>query len=219
MRESKVLIAGSVFALLLALGCAPAGEEELEEAPIEEVEAPEEVFEPTPQTASATLTTADGAEVGTVTFTEGVAGVTVSAHFHDVEGDGQHGFHLHQNGECTPPDFTSAGDHFNPEQVDHACPPTTPRHAGDFGNVEITGGSGMLDQTTDLVTVAPGATSVVGKAVLLHAMEDDCATQPTGDSGGRWACGVVELGAGMEAETGLDEGEEGAAGGEGEPVN
>ena len=123
MRESKVLIAGSVFALLLALGCAPAEEEEIEEAPIEEVEEPEEVSEPTAQTASATLTTADGAEVGTVTFTETAAGVQVSADFHDVEGDGQHGFHLHQNGECTPPDFTSAGDHFNPETVDHACPP------------------------------------------------------------------------------------------------
>ena len=195
MRESKSLIVVSVVALLLALGCAPREEEvEEEPLPVEEVEEPEEVSEPEGQSASATLRTADGTEVGTVTFTEGfVPGVSVSAHFHDVEGDGQHGFHVHQNGECTPPDFTSAGDHFNPENVDHACPPTTPRHAGDLGNVEITGGTGASEQTTDLLTVAPGATSVVGKAVLLHAMADDCSTQPSGDSGGRWACGVVEL--------------------------
>ncbi|HLE82817.1 MAG TPA: superoxide dismutase family protein, partial [Thermoanaerobaculia bacterium] len=175
MRESKSLIVVSVVALLLALGCVPREEEvEEEPLPVEEVEEPEEVSEPEGQSASATLRTADGTEVGTVTFTEGfVPGVSVSAHFHDVEGDGQHGFHVHQNGECTPPDFTSAGDHFNPESVDHACPPTTPRHAGDFGNVEITGGTGASEQTTDLLTVAPGATSVVGKAVLLHAMADD----------------------------------------------
>jgi Cu-Zn family superoxide dismutase len=195
MRESKSLIVVSVLALLLALGCAPREEEvEEEPLPVEEVEEPEEVSEPEGQSASATLRTADGTEVGTVTFTEGlVPGVSVSAHFHDVEGDGQHGFHVHQNGECTPPDFTSAGDHFNPENVAHGCPPTTPRHAGDFGNVEITGGTGASEQTTDLLTVAPGATSVVGKAVLLHAMADDCSTQPSGDAGGRWACGVVEL--------------------------
>lgn len=197
MRESKSLIAVSTLALLLALACAP-GEEEASEEPIvtEEVAAPEEAFEPASQTAVATLATADGTEVGTVTFTETAAGVQVSADFHGVEGDGQHGFHLHQNGECTPPDFASAGDHFNPEGVDHACPPTSPRHAGDFGNVTISGGSGMVDLTTDLLTVASGARSVVGKAVLLHAMADNCSSQPSGDSGGRWACGVVELDAG-----------------------
>jgi len=196
MRQSKVLIVVSVLALALGFGCAPA-EDEVEEplGETEEVEAPEEVSEPQDQTATATLTTADGAVVGTVSFSDTEAGVQVSADFHDVEGDGQHGFHLHQTGDCTPPDFTSAGDHFNPESVDHGCPPTTPRHAGDFGNVEITGGSGMFDLTTDLLTVAPGERSVVGKAILLHAMEDDCSTQPSGDSGGRWACGVVELGA------------------------
>lgn len=206
MKASKVLTVISVLALLVGFGCAPA-EDEVEEEPMatEEVEEPEEVSEPEAQVASATLTTADGAEVGTVIFTESEGGVDVRADFHDVEGDGQHGFHLHQNGECTPPDFTSAGDHFNPENADHACPPTTPRHAGDFGNVEITGGSGTFDQSTDLLTVGPGVSSVVGKAVLLHAMEDDCSTQPSGDSGGRWACGVVELGGGTETEDGMDE--------------
>lgn len=216
MTRPKSLFVLSVFALVLALGCAPAEEPAEEEAlgEVEEVEEPAETtVETDATTATATLTTADGTEVGTVTFTETPAGVQVSADFHDVAGDGNHGFHVHETGECSPPDFTSAGGHFNPENVDHACPPTTPRHAGDFGNVSISGGTGLLDLTTDLVTVAPGDTSVVGKAVILHGGEDDCTSQPSGDAGARYACGVVEVeGGGMG---GMEEEDE-AMNGEGE---
>jgi Cu-Zn family superoxide dismutase len=177
---------------LAAFACTPPAEEAPEEVAAIEEEMPIEP-EPAPLTATATLTTADGTEVGTATFTQENGQTTASFHLTGVAAPGTYGIHVHENGECTPPDFTSAGDHFNPENVAHGCPPTTPRHAGDFGNVEITGGTGTSEQTTDLLTVAPGATSVVGKAVLLHAMADDCSTQPSGDSGGRWACGVVEL--------------------------
>ncbi|HSL83083.1 MAG TPA: superoxide dismutase family protein [Thermoanaerobaculia bacterium] len=215
MRRPKSLIVLSLFALVLALGCAPAEEPAEEEAlgEVEEVEAPAETtIQTEATTATAILATADGTEVGTVTFTETPAGVQVSADFHDVAEDGLHGFHVHEIGECSPPDFTSAGGHFNPENVDHACPPTTPRHAGDFGNVSITGGTGLLDLTTDLITVAPGPTSVVGKAVMLHAHQDDCTSQPTGDAGGRYACGVVEIeGGGMG-----DMGDHGGMHGEGD---
>lgn len=212
MRRPKSLIVPSLFALVLALGCAPAEEPAEEEAlgEVEEVEEPAETtVETEATTATATLTTADGTEVGTVTFTETAVGVQVSADFHDVAGDGNHGFHVHQNGECSPPDFTSAGDHFNPENVDHACPPTTPRHAGDFGNVSITGGTGLLDLTTDGITVAPGDTSVVGKAVILHGGEDDCTSQPSGNAGARYACGVVEIEGGGMGDMGEDEAMEG----------
>lgn len=214
MKHSKSLISLSLFALVLALGCAPAeepAEDEMDE--VEDVEAPAETaVVAEASVATATLATADGTEVGTVTFTETPAGVQVSADLHDVAGDGEHGFHVHETGECSPPDFSSAGGHFNPEGVDHACPPTTPRHAGDLGNVSIAGGSGLLDLTTDGITVAPGDTSVVGKAVILHEGEDDCTTQPTGDAGNRLACGVVEVeGRGMDdmGEAMNGEGEEG----------
>lgn len=198
MKQSRTLICGSVFALLLALGCAPAEEpmeeEPAAEAPVEDVEEPAEVTEQDAMVAGATLMTADGTEVGTVTFTEmPEGGVQVAADFQDVEEDGAHGFHVHETGECSPPDFTSAGGHFDPEGVDHACPPTTPRHAGDFGNVEVSDGSGSLTETSELITVTPGNTSVVGKAVILHAGEDDCTSQPSGDAGPRYACGVVAI--------------------------
>lgn len=218
MKQSKTLIALSVFALLFAFGCAPEEEayeeEPLEDTGYEEVEEPAETAAPGTGEATATLRTADGTEIGTVTFTQDTVGgsVQIQADFHDVEGDGPHGFHLHQNGECSAPDFQSAGDHFNPEGVDHACPPTTPRHAGDFGNVEISGGSGSVDQDSDLVAVAAGPDSVVGRAVILHDGEDDCTTQPSGDSGNRYACGVVTL---AGTEQGQLPGEEGAAGEEG----
>lgn len=196
---------------LAAFGCAPPAEEAPEEEVAIEEETPAGPEMAEPATATATLLNAEGTEVGTATFTEENGQVTASFHLTGVSaGPGTHGIHVHETGDCTPPDFTSAGGHFNPAGVDHACPPTTPRHAGDFGNIEIgEDGSGHLDITTDLVTVGEGPNSVVGKAVILHGHEDDCSTQPTGDAGDRLACGVVEAG-GMNGMNGMDhEGMEG----------
>lgn len=229
MKQSRSSIVLSVLVLLATFGCAPGNNEaemnnEMEDDAYEEVEAPMETTDMGTTEATATLTTADGTEVGTVTFTaDDMGGVSVSADFHDLSGDGTHGFHIHEGTECSAPDFTSAGGHFNPEGTDHACPPTTPRHAGDFGNVTLSGGSATLDADSDLISLEAGTNSVIGKAVILHAGEDDCTSQPSGAAGDRLACGIITAGDDsmmdegtvgeddMEMENGMaEEGDEGA---------
>ncbi|HKV07864.1 MAG TPA: superoxide dismutase family protein [Thermoanaerobaculia bacterium] len=155
--------------------------------------------------ATATLQGAPGDTdfTGTVTFADdGSGGLRVMADLAGVDTPGKHGFHVHETGECSHDaaggkHFSSAGGHFNPAGVEHACPPTDPRHAGDLGNIEVgANGAGHMEMTTTGLSLS-GPNSVVGKAILLHAGEDDCKTQPTGNSGDRIACGVVTMGSGQ----------------------
>ena len=178
-------------ALLTAIGCSkPTPEPQQEPAPPPpEVSAPET---PAPSIAVAQLHGAEGSSItGTVTFTQNGDTVTISATVSGV-GAGNHGFHIHETGECSG-DFTSAGGHFNPAGHPHGGPGQPESHAGDLGNITIgEDGSGTLDLTSSAVTVDPGPNSVVGRAVILHEKADDLESQPTGAAGGRLACGVIQ---------------------------
>jgi Cu-Zn family superoxide dismutase len=143
--------------------------------------------------ASATLQGAAGTSVkGTAKFTqEGDDAVHVVVTVENVS-PGAHGLHIHETGDCSSPDFESAGAHFAPTPDPHGDPTQGPHHAGDLGNLEVgEGGSGTVDATFEGLTVADGARSVVGRAIVLHADPDDLKTQPAGNSGGRIACGVI----------------------------
>jgi superoxide dismutase, Cu-Zn family len=185
----------SILALPLLTGCGPRREDPVEQPAA--ATAPEQDPASAPmeaaKTATATLQGAPGDAdfSGTVTFTQEAGGLRVVADLAGVDKAGKHGFHVHENGMCEH-DFTTAGGHFNPAGVEHACPPTEPAHAGDLGNVEVSNGSGRAEMMTNLLTL-DGPNSVVGKAIILHAGEDDCKTQPTGNSGDRLACGVVTM--------------------------
>jgi len=145
-------------------------------------------------TATATLSPTSGNTAnGTVTFTQLRDGsVEVSVRLTGVP-PGIHGFHVHDKGDCGD-NGNAAGGHFNPMSSPHGAPSDASHHAGDFGNVEADA-SGNVTETRTLhgITVAPGTTSVVGHAVILHANPDDLKTQPTGNAGGRIACGVVQM--------------------------
>ena len=131
------------------------------------------------------------AAMGTVHFQELADGsVEVSVDLRNVP-PGVHGFHVHDKGDCGD-NGNNAGGHFNPAGVAHGAPEAMPHHSGDFGNVTADA-AGLVKTTftTRSITVSPGANSVVGHAVILHANPDDLTTQPTGNAGARISCGVA----------------------------
>jgi Cu-Zn family superoxide dismutase len=106
---------------------------------------------------------------------------------------GVHGFHIHEKGDCGD-NGNAAGSHFNPTASPHGAPEAASKHAGDWGNVTAdASGRVQTEFTTRSITLTEGAISAAGRALILHANPDDLTTQPTGNAGGRIACGVVSL--------------------------
>jgi Cu-Zn family superoxide dismutase len=159
--------------------------------------APEEKAETNkalPAEAVAELKPTEGNKVsGTVTFSSRNGTVLVVADLEGLE-PGKHGFHIHENGDCSAPDATSAGGHFNPDNTPHGAPENLPaqRHIGDLGNLEADAdGKAHLENVDQLISLE-GPNAIVGKAVIVHAQPDDLSSQPTGNAGPRVACGVIE---------------------------
>ena len=144
-----------------------------------------------PTAAIAVLVPGSGSSVhGTVTFTQEHDGVRVKA---DVTGltPGLHGFHVHEKGDLSKGDLTSAGGHFNPEHHHHAGRDAMDRHAGDLGNLEAgADGHATLD-VVDTHLKLSGPESIIGRGVIVHAKADDMKSQPAGDAGSRVAGGVI----------------------------
>lgn len=147
------------------------------------------------QIAVAELQPTEGSETrGTVTFTQTEGGIHVVATVQGMTGGaGNRGFHIHQHGDCSAPDATSAGGHFNPFDMPHGGPDDDHRHAGDFGNLEFNEEGVARAEFIDTHISFSGPASIIGRSVIIHFEEDDLETQPTGDAGGRAACGVIEV--------------------------
>ncbi len=141
-------------------------------------------------TATATLANASGVNVGRATATDVAGGLRYTI---DVKGmpAGTHGVHVHMTGRCDAPDFTTAGGHWNPTAMKHGAMNAQGPHEGDLPNLIVgTDGRGTLGVTIPGGTMA-ALLDADGAAIVVHAAADDLKTDPSGNSGGRIACGVL----------------------------
>jgi len=136
--------------------------------------------------------TKGNATAGVVTFAQrGDGKVEVTANVTGLAPNREHGFHVHEKGDCSSGDGMSAGGHFNPDGKPHG-PQGAPHHAGDMPSLKADGaGNASAKFVLDGVTVAPGPNSVVGRGLIVHKDPDDYTTQPTGNAGARLACAVI----------------------------
>ncbi len=146
------------------------------------------------QSASAKLINSDGAAIGSVTMTQLAKGVQIIVEASDLPA-GEHAFHIHAAGACEPPEFKSAGGHFNPGGAAHGWNNPAGHHAGDLPNVHVgDDGTLSLEYFTDAITLGPGPNSLFdadGSAVVMHQEADDYQSDPAGNAGPRIACGAL----------------------------
>jgi len=188
MKKIKMTIQGLVVmtAFLVLSSCNPNSSQQVQQEA-------SQMSGPEVTKAVCVLHPTEGNQVyGTVTFTKADSGIHVVAEVHGLT-EGKHGFHIHEYGDCTAADGTSAGGHFNPEGVNHGGPNAAVRHVGDLGNITANAdGNATLDMTDNMLSFT-GKHSIIGRGIIVHAGEDDLTSQPTGNAGGRVACGVIGI--------------------------
>ena len=152
-------------------------------------------FSAAAQSAKASLKDKDNNDVGSATSTQTPAGVLIALSVKGLPA-GEHAFHVHGIGKCEPP-FMSAGGHFNPDKKKHGMMAVDGPHAGDMPNLHIpANGELVVEVLNAAATLEKGKANSLfgpeGTALIIHAGKDDYKTDPTGDAGGRIACGPVE---------------------------
>ncbi len=155
----------------------------------EEIEIERHYDGPKVERAIASLTGLGDNDVnGIVTFEQTSDGVKVDAKINGLT-DSKHGFHIHQYGDCTATDGTSAGGHFNPDNMEHSNPEAMERHMGDMGNLQGAGKNAVssISYTDKTISIQ----EILGRGVIIHAGTDDLKSQPSGAAGPRISCGVI----------------------------
>jgi Cu-Zn family superoxide dismutase len=140
--------------------------------------------------------TSQGQDAGTATLTPAGKGVKVKLNLTNLP-EGEHALHVHQNAKCDGPDFKTAGGHFNPDGKEHGIKNPKGAHAGDMPvNLQVMAdGTDHLSFVTDSISLKKDAKNSVfangGTSFVIHEKADDMMTDPTGNAGGRIACGVI----------------------------
>lgn len=192
--KSRFLLALVLCAVLAACGSNESA------APEGSTEVPATSVTPTgaasPASAIAQLDSKSGTSAkGDLQFTATDGAVAVTGELSGLTAGTEHGFHVHEKGDCSSADAESAGPHWNPTNAQHGSPTgdASTRHLGDLPNVVADAeGRAMITGAVVGATLRDGgANDIIGKAVVVHAQRDDYVSQPAGNSGNRIACGVV----------------------------
>ncbi len=143
--------------------------------------------------AKAVLEARSGSEVsGEVSFEEKKDKVVVSVNLKGLKPNSEHGFHVHEKGDCSAPDASSAGGHFNPDGHSHGHPDQTKRHAGAMKNLRTDPqGNVVMAFEVDTIRLNISKYGILNRALIVHANPDDYTSQPVGNAGGRLACGII----------------------------
>ena len=188
MRQATLLLAG--FACSIALAAEPPNPNA---APSKSVATPPE--SQTPVGANAPLKPTQGHSVrGNLSLNSDRGGVGIAGMIEGLQPGAEHGFHIHEKGDCSAPDASSAGGHFNPTKQPHGNPNAKgTRHLGDMVNLRADDkGVAKVNVFIDGATLHTSEpTNLVGKAIVVHQKPDDYSSQPSGNSGDRVACGVI----------------------------
>lgn len=135
-----------------------------------------------------------GAVTGAITLRETARGLQLRGEVRGLKANAEHGFHIHEKGDCSAPDAMSAGGHFNPDGVAHGRHGEGPHHAGDLPNLRAdANGVARVDQLVEGVTLAAGPRGAAGRSLVVHRDPDDYTSQPAGNSGPRIGCAVIVL--------------------------
>lgn len=187
MARSTIRIATTLSLILLVAACVqaqmdgPQSDHDQHAAMVQDI-----------QRAVAVLVPTRGNDVrGVVRFEQTEEGVKITADISGLDPNSEHGFHIHQYGDLTSTDGSSAGGHYSPRHHPHALPDNEPRHAGDLGNIEADGqGRAHVELVAENITLDGMKNPVLGRGVVVHAEPDD-GGQPSGNAGSRVAVGVI----------------------------